>query len=106
MEPMNVALSHAKVRVTTHLSSPVFVAGEEITGKMELDCRTDKGLGISTMMVELVAVQGRYMPRQSGVIAHYRVANIGTRAHLTGSFCDFDIYGRKTSIPRSGSSTV
>ena len=58
MEPMNATQTHSKVRVTTSLSAPVFVAGGEISGKMELDCRTDKGLGINTMMVELVATQG------------------------------------------------
>ncbi|KAG8806806.1 hypothetical protein FRC17_004804 [Serendipita sp. 399] len=54
---MNATETHSKVRVTLDLSSPVFVAGGEVSGKMELDCRTDKGLGINTMMVELVAVQ-------------------------------------------------
>ncbi|KAG9054821.1 hypothetical protein FS842_004040 [Serendipita sp. 407] len=57
MEPMNATETHSKVRITLGLSSQVFVAGGEISGKMELDCRTDKGLGINTMMVELVAVQ-------------------------------------------------
>lgn len=55
---MNATQTHPKVRVSVSLGSPVFVAGEEITGKMELDCRSDKGLGISIMMVELVATQG------------------------------------------------
>lgn len=54
---MNATSSHSKVRVTASVSAPVFVAGGEISGKMEMDCRTDKGLGISEMMVELVAVQ-------------------------------------------------
>lgn len=57
MEPMNATQTHSKVRVTTSLSAPVFVAGGEISGKMELDCRADKGLGINTMMVELIATQ-------------------------------------------------
>jgi len=58
MEPMNATETHSKVRVTTSVSAPVFVAGGEITGKMELECKADHGLGINTMMVELIATQG------------------------------------------------
>jgi len=58
MEPMNTTSHHPKVRVGLELSSSVFVAGDEITGKMEMECRTDKGLGISDMIVELIATQG------------------------------------------------
>ncbi|KAJ8077578.1 hypothetical protein PM082_002010 [Marasmius tenuissimus] len=56
-EPMNVTTHHAKVRVSLSLSDPLFVAGDAITGKMEMDCRADKGLGIGVMMVELFAIQ-------------------------------------------------
>lgn len=59
MEPMNATQTHSKVRVTASLSAPVFVAGDEVSGKMEMECKADKGLGIDTMMVELVAVQGK-----------------------------------------------
>lgn len=61
MEPMNATQTHSKVRVSLSLSSAIFVAGDEITGKMEMDCRADKGLGIGSMMVELVATQGIYI---------------------------------------------
>ncbi|TFK73318.1 hypothetical protein BDN72DRAFT_956714 [Pluteus cervinus] len=57
MEPMNASPHHPKVKVTLGLGSPLFVAGAEVTGKMEVDCRADKGLGISVMMVELFAIQ-------------------------------------------------
>lgn len=56
---MNVLPSHSKVKVSLALSDPVFVAGNVISGKMEMDCRADVGLGIGIMMVELVAIQGR-----------------------------------------------
>ncbi|KAL0565764.1 hypothetical protein V5O48_016257 [Marasmius crinis-equi] len=56
-EPMNVTTHHAKVRVSLSLSDPLFVAGDAITGKMEMECRADKGLGIGVMMVELFAIQ-------------------------------------------------
>lgn len=41
------------------LSDPTFVAGNNISGKMEVECRGDGdlGLGIGLMMVELFAVQ-------------------------------------------------
>ncbi|KAJ7068875.1 hypothetical protein B0H15DRAFT_871713 [Mycena belliarum] len=56
-EPMNATTHHSKVKVSTTLASPVFVAGGNITGKMEMECRADKGLGIGVMMVELFAIQ-------------------------------------------------
>ena len=58
MEPMNTTSHHSKVRIGVELSSSVFVAGDEITGKMEMECRADKGLGISVMVVEFIANQG------------------------------------------------
>ncbi|GLB44770.1 hypothetical protein LshimejAT787_1801070 [Lyophyllum shimeji] len=39
------------------LAHPIFVAGKFISGKMEMECRADKGLGIGIMMVELFASQ-------------------------------------------------
>ncbi|KAF7311894.1 Arrestin-N domain-containing protein [Mycena indigotica] len=56
-EPMNATTHHAKVKVSLTLGKPVFVAGGNITGKMEMECKADKGLGIGVMMVELYAIQ-------------------------------------------------
>ncbi|KAJ7471047.1 hypothetical protein FB451DRAFT_1090677 [Mycena latifolia] len=56
-EPMNATQHHAKVKVSMTLAHPVFVAGGNITGKMEMECKADKGLGIGVMMVELFAIQ-------------------------------------------------
>ncbi|KAK7461662.1 hypothetical protein VKT23_008089 [Stygiomarasmius scandens] len=56
-EPMNVTTNHPKVKLSLTLASPLFVAGDTICGKMEMDCRADKGLGIGLMMVELFAFQ-------------------------------------------------
>ncbi|KAJ7149836.1 hypothetical protein C8R43DRAFT_951805 [Mycena crocata] len=56
-EPMNATTHHAKVKISTTLSKDVFVAGGYISGKMEMECRADKGLGIGVMMVELFAIQ-------------------------------------------------
>ncbi|THU88985.1 hypothetical protein K435DRAFT_865764 [Dendrothele bispora CBS 962.96] len=56
-EPMNVTTNHPKVKLSLMLASPLVVAGDEICGKMEMDCRADQGLGIGVMMVELFAFQ-------------------------------------------------
>ena len=55
---MNATPHHSKVRVSLTLSSSLFVAGQDVTGKMEMECRGDKDIGIGLMMVELFAVQG------------------------------------------------
>jgi hypothetical protein len=58
-EPMNATTHHAKVNVGMTLANSVFVAGGHIAGRMEMECRADKGLGIGIMMVELFAIQGQ-----------------------------------------------
>ncbi|KAG2145339.1 uncharacterized protein EDB93DRAFT_1288354 [Suillus bovinus] len=57
--PMNASSHHSKVKVSLTLSDPIFVAGNNISGKMEVECLGDGefGLGIGLMMVELFAVQ-------------------------------------------------
>lgn len=55
---MNASPHHSKVRVSLKLSDSVFHAGGEVSGKMELQCKTDRGLGIGTIMVELFAIEG------------------------------------------------
>jgi len=57
-EPMNSSPHHSKVKVSITLSDPIFIAGAHVSGKLEMECRADKGLGIGIMMVELFAVQG------------------------------------------------
>ncbi|PPQ83980.1 hypothetical protein CVT25_000526 [Psilocybe cyanescens] len=57
-EPMNSSPHHSKVKVTITLADPTFVAGTHVSGKLEMECRADKGLGIGIMMIELFAVQG------------------------------------------------
>lgn len=57
--PMNASPHHSKVKVSLTLSDPVFVAGNNISGKMEVECRGDGefGLGIGLIVVELFAIQ-------------------------------------------------
>lgn len=64
-EPMNASPHHPKVRVTCKLSDPLYVAGGFVAGKMEVECRTDKGLGLGVIMVELFAIEGIADPRAS-----------------------------------------
>jgi len=66
-EPMNASPHHAKVRLTTTLSDPLYVAGTHVSGKLEMECRADKGLGIGVIMVELFAVQGPLNHLQIGI---------------------------------------
>lgn len=34
------------------------MAGNYVTGKLDMECRADRGLGIGILMVELFAIQG------------------------------------------------
>ncbi|KAF5381196.1 hypothetical protein D9757_007889 [Collybiopsis confluens] len=56
-EPMNATNNHPKVKVSLTLAEPYSIAGGYISGKMEMECKADKGLGIGIMMIELFAVQ-------------------------------------------------
>jgi len=58
-QPMNASSSHPKVKVSLTLGKAIYVAGGNITGKLEMECRADQGLGISAMRVELFAIQGK-----------------------------------------------
>jgi hypothetical protein len=59
-EPMNASPHHSKVKLTLTQADRIFVAGTHITGKLEMECRADQGLGIGVMMVELFAIQGTF----------------------------------------------
>ncbi|KAK7686099.1 hypothetical protein QCA50_010911 [Cerrena zonata] len=56
-EPMNASPHHPKVKVTLRLGEALSVAGGFVTGKMEMECKADKGLGIGVVMVELFAIE-------------------------------------------------
>ncbi|KAG5652607.1 hypothetical protein H0H81_004389 [Sphagnurus paluster] len=71
-EPMNSSPYHSKVKVSMTLAHQTFVAGKFVSGKMEMECRADKGLGIGIMMVELFATQGPGLPPSNAVQAHPR----------------------------------
>lgn len=60
-EPMNAMPRHSKAKVSLSFPDTVFVAGGYLTGKMELECKAERGLGISDIKVELFAIQGEYL---------------------------------------------
>jgi hypothetical protein len=55
---MNATPHHSKIKVSVTLSDPFYIAGDAITGKVELESRADKGLGLGIIMVELIAIEG------------------------------------------------
>jgi hypothetical protein len=55
---MNATPHHSKVRLSVTLSDKFYIAGDAITGKMELESRADTGLGLGIIAVELVAIEG------------------------------------------------
>ncbi|EED79994.1 predicted protein [Postia placenta Mad-698-R] len=64
LEPMNASPHHAKVKVSLQLADSMYVSGNAITGKVQLECKADKGLGIGVVMVELYAVEARSWPTE------------------------------------------
>jgi hypothetical protein len=61
-EAMNATTHHAKLGVGVRLADAFAVAGGAIAGRMEMECRADKGLGLSVLQVELFAVEGACLP--------------------------------------------
>lgn len=60
-EPMNASPYHSKVKVTLRFADHQFAAGGMVTGKMELECKAEKGLGIGVILVELYAIEGELL---------------------------------------------
>ena len=58
VESMNVISSHAKLRTTLRFADLLFVAGDAVSGKMEVECKADTGLAMGVIMVELFGVEG------------------------------------------------
>ena len=55
---MNASPYHSKVRVTLKFADDQFAAGGMVTGKMQLECKAEKGLGLGVIMVKLYAIEG------------------------------------------------
>jgi hypothetical protein len=94
---MNASQHHSKVKVTLTLGQSTFVAGEHVAGKVEIECRADKGLGIGVIMVELFGIEGTFIP--SLLTAEHLGLTLQSRADLTRSFGDLYLHSRSTSLP-------
>jgi hypothetical protein len=57
-EPMNAVSRHSKVKVSLKFADHQFVSGENVAGRMELECKTDNGLAIGIIKVEFLAFEG------------------------------------------------
>lgn len=104
-EPMNASPHHPKVRVTCTLSDPLYVAGGFIAGKMEVECRTDKGLGLGVIMAELSAVEGLYYHRPSGLHSPTLIFHIPNFVNPVSVYPSLDIPPELTSRDHSATST-
>ena len=80
---MNATTHHSKVRTTLKFADPLFVAGGAVSGKMEMECKTDKGLGIGVIMVELFAIEGTWsiLMRCGDVLDNDLRAELTSRDH-------------------------
>lgn len=85
-EAMNASPHHSKVKATLTLADPLVVAGGMVSGKLEVECKADKGLGISVVMVELFAIEG--IPSRS---QGWPLLMATLRAHVQTSFRDLDV---------------
>lgn len=54
---MNESEHHPKLKVQATLGAPVFVAGGDVYGKVEIESRADTELGLRSLFVELIAVE-------------------------------------------------
>ncbi|KAI0342740.1 hypothetical protein BDW22DRAFT_1357238 [Trametopsis cervina] len=57
VEPMNAVSHHSKVKATLRFAEQKYVSGENVAGKVELECKADKGLAVGIIMVELLAFE-------------------------------------------------
>ena len=60
-EAMNVVSNHPKLRATLRFAETLFVAGTAIAGKLEVECKADKGLAMGAVYVELFGIEGMFL---------------------------------------------
>lgn len=56
---MNESEHHPRLKVQAILGAPVFVAGRDVYGKVEIESRADNDLGLRSIFVELTAIERR-----------------------------------------------
>jgi hypothetical protein len=101
---MNATPHHSKVRVSVTLSDQFYIAGDAITGKMVLESRADKGLGLGIIMVELVAIEGVLLSLHPTCLP---VLNyVLRRANFSRPFRNLDIPPHHSPFPRFWLTTI
>ena len=108
-EPMNATPHHSKVRLTVTLSDKFYIAGDAITGKMELESRADTGLGLGIIAVELLAIEGPVPP--SAYITHLTLSHSSPslslpRAHIPRPFRYLYVHTHTSFLPRPRSTPL
>lgn len=106
---MNASPHHSKVRVSLKFAETRFTAGAMVTGKLELECKAEKGLGISVIMVELYAIEGmlcHHYLRVASVHGMCACTDSTGRAHVQGSLRYLDVLALETAIPRARPTSV
>lgn len=103
LEAMNASPYHSKVKVSLKLPEGTFVAGDAVTGKMEMECKSDRGLGIGVIMVEIFAVEG--------MLAHEgcrlaKSSDITSRAHVERPFRNIHILAYQETVSRPRAPTI
>ena len=69
LQAMNASPHHPKVKTSIRLGESLYVAGGVVAGKMQLECKADKGLGIGIITVELYAMCFDVLMRLAGIEA-------------------------------------
>lgn len=124
---MNASPHHSKVKVSLTMSDSLYIAGGAITGKMQVECRTDKGLGLGVMMVELYAIeeltsrdhsatstflrskrlfQGQGLPPSNAVLPHPLPGEPPLPAHYFQARKGITTYLFRFPIPESSPSSI
>ena len=99
-EPMNATPHHSKVKVSVTLSDSFYIAGSVVTGKLALESRTDKGLGLGIIMVELVAIEGRFFSLYP-LTVFPQIDTLLSRTNFSRSFSNLNVPTHPTPLSRT-----
>lgn len=98
---MNVTSNHPKLRTTLRFADPSYIAGDAVSGKMEVECKAEKGLAVGAIMVELFGIEG-----ESCISLWLLLMRLATRAYIPRSLCETNVLTQRTHLPRTWATTV
>ena len=106
-EPINATHAHSKAKLSLFFADSLFVAGEHVSGKMELECKAERGLGIGDIKVELFAIQGAFwLSGKASCIVHGILMELYLcRANVQRPFSDEYVPPFDAAFPRPGFTT-